>query len=750
MSTRAARDRIAAITAEECAEFRANPRRNPLTRRAIPETGPTASALRQRCDEAFPQQTREILPHPSFTIKLRWQRIPLPVVRLNLWDIGHALANNTTQVTLGGHQLVEEIPTAMENTATYVEKARDAFGNDWVNYWLASGRTSDEVRPSRFARLGEDISTLPQEPDYHGNGNMMYQHSNGTNAVPIAEAREHLMHIGAAMRNETPVTIPYSARAVHLTTRTAKNFLDTAFAAFGYPWVDYWLFMGYYLPSTPDIQKERFSSPTSMDDTQIEANCNSFLAGIASQEFRPFANKLKKICNHLSKECTGGSIAQLRDAVKAPLNNVPLKITNIDQSATWRSFLNIALALNGRLYDVFANSMFQGSLPNLIITFEGQEGIGAGVTRTFIKLILDNIISDGFFVPVEEGSQRHVLNPDISVQSLKRMGYTRIKNEEDIHTVYQWIGKFIAMCIREDIPVPIYFSRAILAQMIFKDDEMQPEEYVMYHLMDAPQTATGLVNLMRAPQDIEYTGIEFNDEFPLVPPAENAELNASNFRKYLQLRARHQLLHQIRGDATDTKPRLAAFVKGFYLRNRLRKQNANVTKLDKLISGNPITIDSIRDWLTPTRITCPVLNESNAAHQQLARILGWFKEILQDEGRTFPFAELGMPASANPPPEDRKRIYLEFIGKLMFFWTSLQKLDTVRNYQVIFIPNPIPKSSTCFFQIKLPAAITSREELYRKLVLAVYAAEAGVGLFGGAKKKERTSITRAKSKTTNK
>jgi hypothetical protein len=187
------------------------------------------------------------------------------------------------------------------------------------------------------------------------------------------------------------------------------------------------------------------------------------------------------------------------------------------------------------------------------------------------------------------------------------------------------------------------------------------------------------------------------------------------------------MTRQIAEGKQDTSRRLKALVDGFYIRNKLRRDHATIKHIEKLLNGLSITEQSIRTWLKGNHID---IRHSDNQEEQVGT---WFREILNDEGRTFPLSEFDKSASKTTLAE-RKKLFVEFFTKLMYFWCGLRKLDTQRTYQVMFIENPIPKSSTCFYQLKLPKNVPSKEELYRKLVSAVFNVEAGVGLYGGKTK----------------
>jgi hypothetical protein len=352
-----------------------------------------------------------------------------------------------------------------------------------------------------------------------------------------------------------------------------------------------------------------------------------------------------------------------------------------------------------------------------------QAGVGIGVARTAIQNIVDDIHDLKFFVPAEDGSNRLIINPDMSVAYVRSKGF-EVNGSKDLKTLYHFIGQVLAFCVRNDIPTNLNLSYGILSHMLLKHSEIDLDEFVMYYFMEMPTNAHPYIQLLSAADAIEDTYLSFNAEFPLKRNNnENDDVTKHNYKEYLQLRS-YYLIGKRNGEL------LQDLVDGFYIRNRLRRQNATVMQLDRLIGGLAITEQNIRDWVAADRISNP------AGTPYSTHIVSWIKEIMLDFGEEFPYDEVPNIGEHNTAKQ-RKEIFIDFIGRFMHFWTALRKLDQNRVHQVSIIETQgLPKSSTCFYQLKIPQGIRSKDVLYRRIVSAVYNVEAGLGLYGGRKTKK--------------
>jgi len=479
------------------------------------------------------------------------------------------------------------------------------------------------------------------------------------------------------------------------------------------------------------------STSSSLDETQLHTSCINLLSDTNNPTFRRFTNKLKKICQQHLEKCDNRRLNDIRRAYQSDVReNITydtefITISIVPDKPFWPQIINDYLYAPTDIGD-FMKVLDE----NLLIKFINQKGVGQGVTRTFIQGCLDNIIEHGFFIKTDELSNRYVINPDLTLEKLQALGY-QVRGESEIQFIYEKIGAFYQFCMISGYPIGFYLSRSLLYKIIKpkKTPASLSDTFVLYYLLEMPSISAGIINLLRHPETIKDTGLEFNDDFPLVET--DAPLTADNFRNYLQLRTVHQYTQQLYPRAFNTHSRLEAFLNGFKLyHHKFKAYDMTVSELDKFLCGDSLTLESFMEWYSESPITYSI-----SVLESPTPLKEWFDSILKDNGETFPYIELGME---RPSTKDgRKTIFLEFISKLLAFWSGIRSLQTSIRYQVIAIDNPVPKSSTCFYQLKLPKNLPSRDDLYRRLVMAVYGVEQGIGSAGGkGKHSQRKRLTK--------
>jgi len=377
----------------------------------------------------------------------------------------------------------------------------------------------------------------------------------------------------------------------------------------------------------------------------------------------------------------------------------------------------------------------------LNLNYKGQRGIGDGVKRNFLSSLATDIVKHKFFKQIE-GSNRYFINADIKLSDsfLKDAGIakTKVKVKEELPKLFEFIGKCMVMLLINDFPLEINLSRSILD--LFLNDKPNSSQKLITYLLDYPEDAKSLINMMKDPDTIKYIGLEFNDQFPLVRSNKNEDITKKNFVKYLKLKSDYQIYGKISSDAKYHKIILKSLIKNgvhSLIPAINMKDKLNMSKLDSLIMGADLDDDKLKEFANRIKRDNPNLNATSKTHMY---------NILTDyNAEKFPFSEIGKDKK-ELSKKQQKEVYYEFIGKLIYFWTSLKKIKTDKNYQVVLSNMYLPQASTCFYQLKIPKRYkiigertNSEKELYRRLVVAVYGVEEGVGLLGGGRKKKRVS-----------
>lgn len=660
------------LTQQDCDEFRQNPARNPVTRMTIQPSGTTANRIRRDCDAMFP------VPGQA----------PAPIQRTR-----RAAAVNAT-------------PAVQAQARAEATRSRRR-------------RTNIDVRAAANQPLINDV-------EYNG------VHLNARVIATI------LYQIGTGADNDA------------LNIRTPNDIMD--FIQFlreaGYP--DIWLARyamagrnGAPMPvfrdpntasapaaaqpvQSPSMSNKlkRFSSRSIPVEEVVIKNCNDRFEGITEPPFKSKANKLMRMCHDYMTVCDTERVKTLQRAMQR--KRYAMNHMNVAIPDPHKCFSHV--------FNRHLEGVFKCHIENIRVRFQGQQGIGVGVVRTFAQECINQVRHDKFFAPVHSSSTRHVINPNMTVERARALGY-HVQNNEDLGRLYGVIGHLFAFCARFDFPVPIYLARAVSAHILYKETEITPEHYVFYYALDADEdVVNSKVRLLREPNTIEYVFMEGNDDFRLYDTDDEVPITVDNYFDYLHRYSRHMFTRQLIKGAPDTSALLSAFINGFYIRRFLRKEQVTVRELEKLMCGKPITFENIKEWIDDPRV---ISYYPRSAHEE--QILEWFKEILADLGKSMPLEDMQhiSPVSDRASREysrslnsrQRRKVFTEFFMNLMQFWTSYRKLDSESRHQVTFErDNGLPTAHTCFRQLCLPRDVRSREDLYQRLIIATSNVERGVGL----------------------
>jgi len=689
MLSAATRQGLNNITREQCEEFRNNPSTNPITRRRINPEGSVAAALREICNHRHPVQPRR----QARNAFLVFEGVSLTrnQAAIDVYTIGTFMRNprNNQSITLS----ISPQPLAIQRNEqhaqlfyNYQSQLRETLGERVYDIVYQAGM--DGIRMPRLANVDRMIASPPGR----------------VNGV-----------------------VPRRPELTHEELDELRPFLDEEEQQRLVHQINLWNMRS----RSPNVQKKQFSSPETINYDEISQQCGILFTNV-SLYFSKFANKLRKMCNDYTQECGVQQLSTIRQELvnmntkteMAPILEVPNKVA--EEHRILPSIFSRIMSSNIR---IVRERIFRVNIRDIRVNFGNAQGVGIGNTLSFLQLVADEISKSDLFVPAEVGSSRYIINPNLTLQMLQDKGF-KINDTTDITKLFTLVGEFIALCVRNGVPINISLSRAILAHLLYKPTEIDPDEYTFYYIMDMPQTSRPEISLLSQADDIEMIGSEMNDVLPLVPSSKNVPITKENYRMYLSLMAKQRLTQRNDMNKPDTSAWLQAFVDGFYIRNKMRTLNTTVSQLDKLIGGIPIAEAKFLEWMT----TGPLdTNQARTPYQQELAV--WLREIMMDMGRTFPFNEIGIDPQ-HLTLDERKEVFMSFIGRLMFFWTGVRRLDFEKKHQVLFLAQGgLPLSSTCFYQLKLPNDVTTKPELYRRLVVAVYNVEAVVGNYGGAKRK---------------
>jgi hypothetical protein len=508
-------------------------------------------------------------------------------------------------------------------------------------------------------------------------------------------------------------------------------------------------------PNIASVAKTVYNS-ISLSPSSVDIRCASTLEGIHGS-FKGLANKLKKICSAYTKQCP-----RSLDTIK---NNLGSEIARM-MGETRRTFQGIhpdyILATIFKRWTFIQNPIARQrfmlfTLNALNVNYQGQQGVGPGVVRSFVQRLLDELsIYKIFISSSDESTQRYFINPKFTPNDqFKQISGISFAKEEDYVQFYVFVGHVLNFILMNDIGLKIKLSHNILAHMIYKHEDITDDDYVGYAMMDFPIEFNTFINLMKNPDWIEASDITFNDTFPLKEMDE--PVTPANFREYLRARYKYRYLHRLfsneqQPNAPDVYERFKGLVKGMQtVRKYLRKENVTIPILDVLITFGEISQETI-DLLIANFTNTMNAREQTSEIQQLRNIM---VQILKDNGEQLPYDVLGIE---RPSTQDkRQQEFFKFIDRLLMFWTSYRHYAPGFNYLMIVSnaenmdagrrilqrrpltdqdrQNLLPEAHTCYQRIDIPHTYYNNfETMYRKLVQATSMVEAGIGNYGGSKK----------------
>lgn len=486
--------------------------------------------------------------------------------------------------------------------------------------------------------------------------------------------------------------------------------------------------------------KTALVTPKTPDLGEVAPSCAVILADF-KEPFVGFGNKLKRACTSFSKACT--NLEAIREDLKRAMGRIRPEI---------KEFMRIPPET---VLAYFYKQWKEHPLPSRFFLFQAeamtarymdQEGVGPGVIRSIIQRLLDELVLFQVFLPsTDEPVERCLLNPKFVAKPETGLS---LKTEKDYESFYTFIGHLLTFVVlNPSAGMRQKLSYSILANMLYKPEEITEDDYVSYALMDYPTEFQTYANLMRNPDWIEASDITFNSLYPLRETDE--AVTKDNFRTYLRELCRYRYTKQVPG-------RWEGFIKGAgTLRKLLRNRKMTIPTLDRIVTSITVTKEVVRDLIKI--IEAQIVSERGRESDNIPMLEGmvW---ILRDEGKHFPEGILEQPPN-----------FLEFVEKLLMFWTGLRRFIPESSYRMTVIKAEhtdagrrlkrrlgrdltkeeeeqiLPESHTCFTRIDIPSVYAGdKEKLYRKLAQSVYLVEAGVGNYGGGKSKR---VTRARVKS---
>lgn len=737
---------LAPLTVEQCTRFLRNPTHHPLTNEPIEQNSEMFRILSQRCQEIIQwERSNRSTARASSRSRRPLTREECDQLRANP-SINPATSNRINPHGATAIQLLQQCDrdhplsnarTPMDNAlCTICEEVRNNPRiNPQTGLPMSNGESMDILETCNM--------TCP--PDFLPLNNRRLSN------IDVAK---FLHKHGRARDNQQSIFRSQLVRSQEELEEFLKK-VDLYYPRF---WIRYYINAGrskrqfkyYGLHQLAEIQRLMANSSSAsnsvpshksnslLSDEHLTEKCINIFHGVHEDNpFRRNANKIIRICNEFNA-CQDARVSTIQQTIKRRYNEMKRSIV-VHIAEPEKSFSTVFNSSKENIDSIAA--FFRRN--NWVIHVEGHEGIGEGVIRNFIQNCMKQISNNPrssnpdervkFFTPLYAGSNRYVINPNISVEQARRLGFD-IQTEDDLCRIYKCIGQLFAYCARFGYPIPIYLPRAMLAHILYKQTDITPEMYVFYEILDGdPQVRNSILDLIRNPEHIEMSGLY--DDLMLLDSHNETEVTPDNFIEYISRKHKHTVMQQLEKGSPNTKKYLDALMSGIYIRKGLQLEKVTVRELDKLMFGLEISYNNVREWVRRTGRIDYI--EPSTDYQR--NVLTWFQEILNELGATIPVDQVPVEdddveeeLSGSASTKNKKRAFVRFFARLMQFWTGYRKIDTTIIHQVRFErPTGLPTAHTCFNQLCLPGDIVSKEDLYNKLIDAVYNVEMAIGMLGG-------------------
>ena len=272
-----------------------------------------------------------------------------------------------------------------------------------------------------------------------------------------------------------------------------------------------------------------------------------------------------------------------------------------------------------------------------------------------------------------------------------------------------------------------------------------------------PEFSGSLINLMRQPENIEYTYLSYNDNYYLTDTPEDIDVTSENFEDYFTKVAYFMMTKMIlRKDIEVTKnsdESIEAFnerykklaERGEFIYNNfvdgipsdiiitLNESHLPLKTLDAYMTAGNMSIEIVED----------IKNNFNAT---MTHIIGTLHGVNKD--LTIRMKELFISHVLTKRPEMSDDDFLAFITKLLRFWSGTTFFKRGEHYKIAINNglsiNHLPQSHTCFFLIDVPF-YNDGPILHDKINIAISNVEVGIGLSGGKRKKNKKSKSMKKN-----
>jgi len=564
---------------------------------------------------------------------------------------------------------------------------------------------------------------------------------------------------------------------------------------------------------------------TKVNEAERETQCEMITVGMHSN-YSPFSNYLVDKCS-LLKRNTCPLVNRLRtDLVATIKEEYPYYTPGFAWEDKNEYYIKCVIERKNSLADFFKiwyvwciiekKAAAEFWMSYFDVTFNGEQGHFVGVQTDLLQTCLDQLVNPAYtnvLIPSEEGSSRFQFNHSYKcsaefIQALN--GFVEVKEGqfrlEDKYRFVEFIGGLFSRCFLMGIELPVklsYYTMSYLYNGAQEASNMDQKSFGLYFLMDMPSRAGPLINLLKEdPDSLEYTYLEFNDQYPLLEDKKNKAVTKENVVEFINRTGMYVLntinMNNIHAFTPEKRAQyksyreiyrslLYHFKKGFLINfrgvfsdeqiainimdstlNRGGIQKAHVDEIFKKKNMH-VVYSEIEDEMTEAEKAVATRNNE---HQK--KIIQWFSTLLRkpNELKTKIPYDIFLTKDKIPKNETQRKdvYYNSFLPHLIYFWTGSRSINPNVVHQIHFINNDpsnatsdaekqrlnntFPISHTCFKYLDLPTYNQHKvngewddthweDELMRKITYAIYETQ-GFGLAGGRRRPSRQALDMAK------
>lgn len=497
----------------------------------------------------------------------------------------------------------------------------------------------------------------------------------------------------------------------------------------------------------------------------IDAPLNN--TDIPIESLQKFKNKMIRTCDIYSqnnKSCNSDKLADVREKLNYYITNNKQKKVNyyIIHDDSERHVQSGALAslfvwyiyqpdslketiLLSNLDKFTINTLELIKVGNTYSTRNTTAIDASGPKRAFITSAINELFSLEVFIKGDDSS-KYFINPNFKVSQdfiaitsdlfkiSNRTNNIKFNKEGDYEKFYNFIGAFLSFVIVNEFGIPKHLSSYILANFIYKKNEIKESDFVYFLSIDLSDFSKSLINLLNRQNfnQIEYAGVEYNDTYEMKDESGNiiqTDVNKNNIIDFIKTVSKHIFTNNcIRvtdenggqrpdyyGHRKDIRNRYKSFIDGInpLVRKFFSTNNGSFIMIDKFITRNEISRKDIEDLITIVkRNTNTIINgyrgsaDANIRRkgEVLTKVLNYLVKILE---KPRPALD-NLPSIINPgqnynEPEQTKDKYYYFITLLLDYWTGWDFFSPRLSYAISLKSltniNDLPESHTCFSRI---------------------------------------------------